>query len=61
MQERGEEFRAEAKRRRACAIVEDESHVVSWPQSTVAWVDWLRPREQTYEDAMQAAKVGVRR
>eukprot|EP00974_Lingulodinium_polyedra_P127344 11201834-Lingulodinium_polyedra.AAC.1 len=61
MQGRGGEFRAEAKQRRAWATVEDESHVVSWPQSTAAWVDWLGRHEQTYEDAMQAVKACARR
>eukprot|EP00974_Lingulodinium_polyedra_P080713 7820535-Lingulodinium_polyedra.AAC.1 len=37
MQERGEEFCAGSKQGRACAAVVGESHVVSWPQSTVAW------------------------
>ena len=61
MEERGPEFRHEARLRRACARVEAASSVVSWPRTTVSWVDWLEREEKTYDEAIQAVRAGARR
>ena len=61
MEERGAEFRREARLRRERASVEPASSVVSWPRTTVSWVDWLEREEKTYDEAIQAVRAGARR
>ena len=61
MQEHGDEYRAEARRRRGLARrTQATASPVSWPTSNPAWVQWLDAHEDIWEDAIRAAKAGVR-
>lgn len=63
MEEHGDEYRAEAKRRRVLARktqAQAATSQVSWPTSNAAWVQWLDEHEDTWQEAIRAVKAGVR-
>ena len=61
MAEHGDEYRAEARRRRGLARrTQATTSPVSWPTSNAAWVQWLDAHEDTWQEAIRAVKAGVR-
>ena len=61
MAEHGDEYRAESRRRRGLARrTQATTSAVSWPTSNAAWVQWLDAHDDTWQEAIQAVKVGVR-
>ena len=62
MAEHGDEYRAEARRRRALAARRTQATTspVSWPTSNAAWTHWLDAHEDIWQEAIRAVKAGVR-
>ena len=60
--EHGDEYRAEARRRRSLARrTLATTCPVSWPTSNAEWVQWLEEHEDTWKEAIRAVKAGVRK